>query len=107
MTPGDAEEQPVAQTTVLHAPGDEASAARVARHVTGGAITGSAEFLEPGRVVLITGTDFTTLHEQPAPADADAGSTNGEAPPTTVTAPSTSTTAPGVAVGSPPSGQQC
>jgi LCP family protein required for cell wall assembly len=110
---GDSDEQPVAQTTILHAPGDVQSAVRLARHVTGGAVYAPADFLDVGEVVLITGTDFTTIHRDPAPAESVAPSTSsttaatGSSSTTTTTAATTTTTAVGVAIGAPPEGEEC
>lgn len=65
-TPGDTTE-PATGTAIYHAPGDEAAAVLLARHVTGSALFGVDEDLTAGEVVLVAGPDFTTLHEQPSP----------------------------------------
>jgi len=65
-TPGDTDEVAV-ETTLWYAPGDEAAAELVARHVTGPVAFGVDEDLAPGEVYLVAGPDFTTLHEQPSP----------------------------------------
>lgn len=65
-TPGDTVE-PATSTAIYHAPGDEAAAALLARHVTGDVLFGLDEDLEPGEVVLVAGADFTSLHDQPSP----------------------------------------
>lgn len=65
-TPGDTAE-PTPSTTIFHAPGDEAGAVLLARHVSGPVSFGVDEDLEPGEVALVAGADFTTLHEQPSP----------------------------------------
>lgn len=65
-TPGDTVE-PETSTAIYHAPGDEAAATLVARHVSGPVLFGLDEDLEPGEVFLVAGADFTTLHEQPSP----------------------------------------
>jgi LCP family protein required for cell wall assembly len=122
-SPGDSDEQPVPRTTVLYAPGDETSAMRVARHITGGAVFDRDALLDPGEVVVVTGLDFTTIHEQPAPDGAIQVPTTTSTPttasatsaPTEVssasstssTVPSTTTTTVGVAIGLPPEGQDC
>jgi LCP family protein required for cell wall assembly len=111
---------PLARTTVRFGPGGEDAARRVARHLTGGADLVLDEDLDEGAVTLITGTDFTTVHEQPAPEGSpdDVRSTTsttvaavapGETPtsggPTTTT-----TTAPpavGYGTGEPPPGVSC
>jgi LCP family protein required for cell wall assembly len=124
-TPGDADAQPVARTTVLYARGDETSAVRVARHITGGAVFDTADFLVAGEVVVVTGLDFTSIHEQPAPEGTvqvatsttattattagTSGSPTSATATTATTAPSvtTSTTVAGVAIGAPPPGERC
>lgn len=65
-TPADTTE-PEASTAIYHAAGDEASAVLLARHVSGPALFGVDEDLDAGEVVLVAGTDFTTVHEQPSP----------------------------------------
>ena len=65
-TPGDTIE-PAMETAIYHAPGDEASAVLLARHVSGPVLFGLDEDLAAGDVVLVAGADFTTLHEQPSP----------------------------------------
>lgn len=112
-------EGPLARTTVLFGDGGEAAARLVARHVTGGADLVHDANIDDGAVALVTGTDFTTVHDQPAPEGSpdDLRSTTsttatttpgaGEASPTT-TAPSTTTTTPvGYATGEPPPGVEC
>jgi LytR cell envelope-related transcriptional attenuator len=121
----------VSRTQVRHAPGDEASGQRLARHVTGGAELVESPALEQGTVELVTGTDFTTLHEQPIPLDempettgtsttapssgGGPSSTSSSSTTATTAASSTTTTAPppptteplGRAVGAVPPGQRC
>jgi LCP family protein required for cell wall assembly len=112
----------VPHTQVRYAPGDEAYGQRLARHVTGGAELVESPALEPGSVELVTGTDFTTVHEQPIPADqttTTAGGSGGSggastteastttSTSTTTTAPPPTTEPPGHAVGSVPAGQNC
>ena len=75
--------------------------------------------LEPAHVRLVAGTDFTTVHEDPAPvesvttvAPADAPgtteATTGTTTATTVPPPTTTTTEPtGFQVGIPPEGETC
>lgn len=127
---------PLEATTIYHAPGEEAYANRVARHLDSGAELAVDESLETGHVRLVTGSDFTRLHEEPTPLDENApaapttaASTPGEGATSETTAATTATTAApaggegeggttsttlppppepiGHAVGEPPPGQQC
>jgi len=130
VEPG-AEPEPLARTTVYYAPGQAAFGQRVARHLTAGAELQERSDLRAGEVVLVTGTDFSTVHEEPVPLDqlnttttatpaAGAGDTGSTAsttattakPPaktTPTTAPQTATTTPqvGYAAGQPPPGKTC
>jgi LCP family protein required for cell wall assembly len=124
-SPGDADQQPVPRTTVRYAPGDETSAVRVARHISGGARFEPTAFLSRGEVVVVTGLDFTTIHEQPAPdgaiqvpaatptpttgsaTSAPTESTASASSTTSSTVPPTTTTTVGVAIGLPPEGEDC
>lgn len=118
-----------ARTTVRYGTGGEEAGRRVARHLTGGASMELDPDLEAWEVVVVTGADFTTVHEQPAPegspddvAITSSLSTPTAAPPTTV-APGTGATTPasapaatttttepeqaGYATGEPPPGASC
>jgi len=108
-TPGDTDE-PATATTVWYAPGDEAAAKLVARHVTGAVQFGMDEDLEVGEVYLVAGPDFTTVHEQPSPdipeiptttttTSAEGGSTSSTT--------TTSTTVVGYVPGDAPVGADC
>jgi LCP family protein required for cell wall assembly len=109
----------VGRTTVLYGDGPdaEASARRLARHVTGGAALVHDGDVEAGNVVLVTGADLTTIHDQPAPEGSpdDLRSTTSTVAPTTTEGGGTSTTAPdtttttvvGYATGEPPAGVDC
>jgi LCP family protein required for cell wall assembly len=130
--PGSAAAQPL--TTIYYAPGQLAFGRRVARHLTGGAVLTEKADLPQGRVQLVTGTDFTTVHDAPipveqlptptlptttAPPGQPGSSVTTVAPTTTATVatttpPSTAppappTTAPriGYAAGEPPAGIRC
>jgi len=111
-----------AQTTILHAPGQEVYAQRVARHISSEAAipTQVDPALAPGSVTVVAGLDFTTVHDQPTPieampaapgaaptettaAEADETTTTTEAPPPT---PPTTEANPYI-IGSPPGGQEC
>jgi len=111
---------PIPRTTVRFGDGGEDAARRVARHVTGGADLVYDPDVDEGEVVLITGADFTTLHDQPAPEGSPddlrstTSTTAGAAPEpgeTPTTAPgTTTTTAPepvGYGTGEPPPGVDC
>ena len=112
---------PLARTTVRFGPGGEDAARRVARHVTGGADLVFDDDVDDGEVVLVTGTDFTTVHDQPAPEGSpddlrSTTSTTAAAAPGETVAPgetTTSTTAPaepevvGYGTGEPPPGVTC
>jgi LCP family protein required for cell wall assembly len=103
----------VGRTTVRFGAGGEAIARRVADHISGGAALVPDPNGTAGAVVVVIGTDFTTVHDQPAPeGSADAGRTTtstiagspaagspGTASPTTTVA--------GYATGEPPVGVRC
>ncbi len=109
----------VSQTRVVFGDGGEAAARLVARHVTGGAPLEHDPSVRLGEVLLITGQDFTTIHDQLAPEgspDDLRSTTPTTAPPTTVAGapsttipPTTTTTAKpaGYSTGEPPPGVTC
>jgi LCP family protein required for cell wall assembly len=113
---------------VHYRPGEEAVGQRVARYITGGADLVPDPNIAEGTAQVWTGSDFSTIHDQPTPVDQMPTSTT--APPsggggggttsttaastTTTTAPTTTTTRPpenteptGHAVGRPPAGSNC
>jgi LCP family protein required for cell wall assembly len=112
---------PIARTEVRYGDGGEAAARRVARHITGGASLVYDPDLSASAVIVITGTDFTTIHDQPAPEgspdDLLITTSTTVAPPasggegaTTTTVPETTTTTvkpAGYATGEPPPGVSC
>ena len=111
---------PVGRTTVFYGSGGEDAGRRVARHITGGAGLVFDEDLEAYEVYVVTGTDFTTIHDQPAPEgspDDLAITTSTTVPDTVTTAVETTTTVPsttpttaeptGYATGEPPPGASC
>ena len=105
---------PIGRTTVLYGDGGEIAARRVARHITGGAALVADPKVKVGRVVVVTGSDFTTIHDQPAPEGSpeDLLITTTTLPGSGSTAPGevTTTTAPpavGYGTGSPPPGVHC
>ena len=111
----------VERTTVLYGFYAGPSARRVAQHITGGAALVQDNDLGFSEVVLVTGDDFTTVHDQPAPkgspddlrtttsttAPSSTGSTGSGEPTTTTTAPTTTTTVIGYSTGEPPDGVDC
>ena len=109
-------ESPVGRTTVFFGDGvgAEDAARRVARHITGGAALKRDSDVDDGAVVLVTGQDFTTVHDQPTPegspedelitTSTSLGETSSTAPATTTTtAPATI----GYGTGEPPPGVTC
>lgn len=104
----------LARTSVFYGPGGEAAGRLVARHITGGAPLLYDADIERGQIVVVTGADFTTIHDQPAPEGSPddllittsttvAGGSTTTVPPTTTT-----TTKPaGYATGEPPAGVDC
>jgi LCP family protein required for cell wall assembly len=110
------------RTTAFYGDNGEAAARLAGRHVTGGAALAYDPKLGPGQVVVVTGSDFTTIHDQPAPEGSAedlltttstvAGATDTTAvgaTPTTVPA-TTTTTAPkaiGYGTGEPPPDVTC
>ncbi|MGQ0433530.1 MAG: LCP family protein [Microthrixaceae bacterium] len=109
---------PVGTTTVSFGEGGEAAARRVARHITGGAPLVYDPKVSAGRVVVTTGIDLTTIHDQPAPEgspDDLRSTTSTSTVPTvpgasTTTAPPTTTTTmkpAGYSTGEPPPGVRC
>jgi len=116
---GDAE-APYDNTTVLFAPGSEATARAVARWIDGGAVLTEDAALDPGEVQLVTGADFDGLASSPLAVDdpslvvvaavttgstSSAGSSTGGTTPA-APAPTTTTTV-GVTPGEPPPGTVC
>jgi LCP family protein required for cell wall assembly len=111
----------VARTTVLYGHYAGPSARRVAAHLTGGAALVLDETLGVSEVVLVTGKDFTTIHDQPAPKGSpdDLRTTTSTTAPsatestepgettTSSTVPTTTTTVIGYSTGEPPEGVDC
>jgi LCP family protein required for cell wall assembly len=60
------------QTTIEYAPGQQAYAERLARHITSATAIPMVENpeLASGTVRLIAGVDFTTVHQEPTPIEA-------------------------------------
>jgi LCP family protein required for cell wall assembly len=100
-------------TVIQYAPGSEAAADLLARHLTGAAVLVEDASLGANELALVTGKDFTTVMQTPRPAQ----TTTTTAPPTDATtpadsvpptsAPTTSTTLVGVVPGEAPPGVTC
>jgi LCP family protein required for cell wall assembly len=109
----------VERTTVLYGHYAGGLAKRVASHITGGAALVADDTLGFEEVVVVTGTDFTTVHDQPAPEgspDDERTTTSttptsstapGETTTTTTIAATTTTTVVGYSTGEPPEGVDC
>ncbi|MEO7429696.1 MAG: LCP family protein, partial [Acidimicrobiales bacterium] len=110
----------VAHTTVFFGQGGEVAARLVARHITGGAPLVADPNVRAGEVVVVTGRDFTTVHDQPAPEGSPddlrsttpttVGVTSSTVPGATTTLPPTTTTTEkpaGYSTGEPPAGVRC
>jgi LCP family protein required for cell wall assembly len=113
----------IERTTILFGDGGEAAARRLASHISGGAhlvYDGSVGGGEDPEVILITGLDLTTVHDQPAPdgspddlattVSMPAESTTTTQPgdtTTSTTVPTTTTTVIGYSTGEPPEGVDC
>ena len=109
------------QTTIEFAPGQQAHAQRVARHITSATPIPTVENpdLASGNVRLIAGADFTTVHQDPTPIEAMPGAApaapaepapEGEAPPPAAEQPvpvTPPTTENPYIFGEPPEGASC
>jgi LCP family protein required for cell wall assembly len=112
--PEDAEEL-YDHTVIFHAPGEDAYAKRLARHISVPVELREDPDLAPAHVRLVAGVDFTSVHEDPSPVESvtpavpgDTSGTTAATTPTTTPPPSTTTTEPtGFQVGIPPEGQTC
>jgi LCP family protein required for cell wall assembly len=110
---GNAEMGVVPRTLVRYAPGSENAADLVARHLTSGALLEEDPSLGQNDVVVITGTDFTTVMEHAAPpatttTTTSTPSSSGDSSSTTTVPPSTtSTSVVGITPGQPPVGVTC
>jgi LCP family protein required for cell wall assembly len=108
----------VGRTTVAYGGFGEGAARRVAAHISGGAALVYDPELTGAAVTVVTGADFTTIHDQPAPKGspddkrtttttvAATATTAGQAT-TTTTAPTTTTTVIGYKTGEPPDDVEC
>jgi LCP family protein required for cell wall assembly len=75
-------------TEIRYAPGSDKLADQIARHLTNGAKLVPDPALASGKIVLVTGADFTTVMRRPRDTNAN---TTGTTPGTTVAPSSTST----------------
>jgi LCP family protein required for cell wall assembly len=112
---------PAATTVVQHAPGEASYGKLVARYLTTPATLVENPELDDGKVVVVAGADFTTVHDQPTPTERAAPTTDAELPAasssttaadtsitTATTAPTTATTeANPFIIGEPPRGETC
>ena len=106
----------VTRTTVFYGNGGLNRAAQVARYLTGGAALVYDADVGEDEAVLVVGSDFTTVHDQPTPKGSpdDALITTstpstapGETTTTTEAPATTTTTVVGFATGEPPAGESC
>lgn len=112
----------VTRTTVRFGPGNQDVARAVARHITGGAALERDPGLDASdrSVIVVIGSDFTTIHSDPAPEGSpddlaittsttdratSSSATPGET--TTTLPPITTTTVIGYSTGEPPDGVDC
>lgn len=112
----------VQRTSVVYGPFGEGAARRLAAHITGGAALVFDPELSAEDITLVTGSDFTTIHDQPAPkgspddkrtttttvastAPSQGGGSSSTTTSTTVA--STTTTVVGYKTGEPPDGVRC
>lgn len=102
--PGDAE-APTHRSVIRYAPGHENVAAQLARYITVAVDFEVDDSLSGSDVILIAGSDFTTVHEQPSPTTPEIPTTTTSVAPggtatvpgdtaTTTTASTTTTTEP-------------
>ncbi len=111
--------EPSATTVVQHAPGRAKYGQLVARYITAATTLVENPELGDGEVVVIAGADFTTLHDQPEPAEQTTTTAAGEQDTTTTTTPGESTATTSAAsptttsapnpyiIGEPPAGKSC
>ncbi|HEY6698434.1 MAG TPA: LCP family protein, partial [Acidimicrobiales bacterium] len=71
---------PAATTVVQHAPGEASYGQLVARYLTTPATLVENPELDDGKVVVVAGADFTTVHDQPTPTERAAPTTDAELP---------------------------
>ncbi|MBK9180844.1 MAG: LCP family protein [Acidimicrobiales bacterium] len=81
---GDADSYAYERTTIRYAPGQEAAADLLARHLTNGAVLEATSTVNSADVVLILGQDFTTVTQEAAAVPPSTGAP-ADAPPPTVT----------------------
>jgi polyisoprenyl-teichoic acid--peptidoglycan teichoic acid transferase len=102
------------KTVIQYAPGSEAAADLLARHLTSPAVLFEDASLRANQLALVTGKDFTTVMQTPRPAEVtttttapatDSASTPADSAPTSSTV--TTTTQVGVVPGEAPPGTTC
>lgn len=76
---GDVPGDPLAETEVRYAPGNEVLASLVERHLTAGGVLIEDETLSGFEVVIQTGTDFTTVEQEARPETTTTAPAEGEA----------------------------
>lgn len=100
-------------TVIQYAPGSEAAADLLARHLTSPAVLVEVGSLSANHLALVTGKDFTTVMQTPRPPTAtttttapatDSGGTPADSVPSSTT---TSTTVVGIVPGEAPPGVTC
>ena len=101
---GDAERSDFERTTIRYAPGKEAQADLLRRHLQSGAVLEEVPAVNNADVVLITGRDLTAVTEVAAPPDGNGPTTTSSSTTTTTVA---STVVPGIAPEGDPAEQQC
>ena len=106
--------EPPAATTIPFGDGSEEAARLLARHLSSRAVFVHDPSLEPLRVRLVTGPDFTTVVRQPwsegavpVPTTTTTTTAPADASTTTTTSPPTTTTVVGIIPEEPPTGVAC
>jgi len=101
------------ETVIQYAPGSEAAADLLARHLSSASVLIEDPTLSANQLAIVTGKDFTTVMQTARPAvttttttapPADSGSTPADSVPETTT---TSTTVVGIVPGEAPAGVAC
>jgi LCP family protein required for cell wall assembly len=103
------------QTVIQYAPGSEAAADLLARHLTSPSVLVEDKSLGRNSLALVTGKDFTTVMQTPRPAETttttvpatDPSPTPADSAPSTTVPSTTTTTVVGVVPGEAPPGINC
>ncbi len=110
---GAASNAPASDATVIHyAPGSEAAADLLARHLTSPAVLTVDNSLSANHLALVTGKDFTTVMQTPRPETSTTTTTvpatdSGGTPADSVPPSTTTTTVVGIVPGEAPPGVSC